>query len=87
MKKLVGFLIILLGLALAALLVMRIWGYTPVSAEILQQSGATLAVLAVVWVALIISWFAFFRDPAAGYDRRVGQRAHPRLPRSDEPGQ
>lgn len=82
MKKLIGFLIILVGLVLVGLLVLRIWGITVVSQDTLLRSGATLAVVAVGWVVLIICWFAFFRDPAAGYDQSVGRRAHPRLPDS-----
>ncbi|WP_019946819.1 hypothetical protein [Hymenobacter aerophilus] len=84
MKKLVGFAIILVGLALAGLLVLRIWGISLVSHDTLLRSGATLVVLAVGWAVLIICWFAFFRNPAAGYDSSGGQRVQPRLPRRDQ---
>ena len=78
MKQLIGALILLLGVVLGGLLVLRIWGVVPVSGPTLMRSGATLLVLAAVLVMLIIGWFAFFKNPSAGYDARVGNRAHPR---------
>lgn len=78
MKQLFGALILLLGVALGVLLVLRIWGVVPVSGPTLVRSGATLLVLGAVLVVLLIGWFAFFKNPSAGYDTRVGNRAHPR---------
>jgi len=79
MKKLLGFSISLLGLALAALLVLRIWGIAVVSRATVLRSGATLAVIAATLLALVVVRFTFFKNPATGYDARVGNRAHPRL--------
>ena len=78
MKQLLGFVIGLTGLALAALLVLRIWDIPVVGAATVLRSGATLAVVAVALLALLVVRFAFFKNPAAGYDTRVGNRAHPR---------
>lgn len=79
MKKLLGFSISLLGLALAALLVLRIWGIAVVSGATVLRSGATLAVIAATLLALVVVRFTFFKNPATGYDARVGNRAHSRL--------
>ena len=78
MKQLLGAAILLLVLALAGLLALRIWGVSLISNYTLLRSGATLAVLAATLVVLIIVWFAFFRNPAAGYDTTQGNRAHPK---------
>ncbi|MCR5888217.1 hypothetical protein LRS06_10655 [Hymenobacter sp. J193] len=78
MKKLIGAAIVLLCLALATLGVLRIWGVSVISSYTLLRSGATLGVLAGALLVLIIVWFAFFPDPAAGYDAQRGNRAHPR---------
>ena len=78
MKQLLGAAILLLVLALAGLLALRIWGVSLISNYTMLRSGATLAVLAATLVVLIIVWFAFFRNPAAGYDPTQGNRAHPK---------
>ena len=78
MKQLLGALILLLGVALAALLVLRIWGVAVLGQFTLLRSGATLLVLALALVALVMVWFGFFKDPRAGYDTRAGRRAHPK---------
>lgn len=78
MKQLVGALILLLGAALVVMVVLRIWGVVLVSGPVLLRSGATLLVLAAALVGLLVVWFAFFKNPSAGYDARVGNRAHPR---------
>ena len=80
MKNLLGAAIGLLCLALATLGALHIWGVSLLSSSTLLRSGATLGVLAAATVVLIIVWFAFFPDPAAGYDRHTGSRAHPRQP-------
>ena len=77
MKQLLGFVIGLTGLALTVLLVLRIWNISVVSPATVLRSGATLAVVAVALLALLVVRFTFFRNPAAGYDARVGNRAHP----------
>ena len=78
MKQLLGAAILLLVLALAGLLALRIWGVSLISNYTLLRSGATLAVLAATLVVAVIVRFAFFRNPAAGYDPSQGNRAHPK---------
>ncbi len=78
MKQLIGVFILLLGVALAVLLALRIWGVTVVSQPTLLHSGATLLVVAGALVGLIIVWFGFFKNPAAGYQVRTGRQAHPK---------
>ncbi len=68
----------LLAVALAGLLALHIWGLDLISTTTLLRSGTTLAVLAATLVVLIVVWFAFFRNPAAGYDSSRGNRAHPK---------
>ncbi len=78
MKQLLGIIIGVVGLALAGLLVLRIWNSSVVSSATVLRSGATLAVLASTLVGLLTLRFTFFKNPAAGYDPQVGNRAHPR---------
>lgn len=78
MKQVIGALILLLGAGLAGLLALRIWGVAVVGEQTLSRSGATLLVLALAFVALLIVWFGFFKDPRAGYDAQTGHRAHPK---------
>ena len=68
----------LLGAVLAVLLALRIWGVAVVDEYTLLRSGATLLVLALAFVGLLVVWFAFFKDPRAGYETRTGRRAQPR---------
>ena len=85
MRQLLGGLILLLGLALATVLVLRIWGIHWLSSVVLLRSGATLAVLVGALVGLVVVRFAFFQNSAAGYDARAGNRAHPRTPAAPTP--
>ncbi|WP_161599418.1 hypothetical protein [Hymenobacter nivis] len=78
MKQAIGAFILLLGAGLAGLLALRIWGVAAVGLPTLLRSGATLVVLALALVGLVVVWFAFFNDPAAGYNVRAGRRAHPK---------
>lgn len=78
MKKLLGAVIVLLCLTLAVLGGLRVWGVSIFSSYTLLRSGLTLGILAATLVLLIIIRFAFFSNPAAGYDARQGNRAHPR---------
>lgn len=78
MKQVIGATILLLGAALVGLLGLRIWGVAPLSTPTLWRSGATLLLLAGALAALVVVRFAFFNNPAAGYDARLGRRAHPR---------
>lgn len=85
MKQLIGLLVLLLIVAVGGLLVLRIWGVVLVGRLALLRSGATLLVLGVVLVGLVIGWFAFFKNPSAGYDAQVGNRAHPRQSTENQP--
>ncbi|MBG8555270.1 hypothetical protein [Hymenobacter guriensis] len=78
MKKLLGAAIGLLCLTLAALGVLRIWGVSVVSSSTLLRSGLTLGILAATLLVLVVIRFAFFSNPAAGYDAQRGNRAHPK---------
>ena len=78
MKQLLGSVIGVVALALAGLLVLRIWHIAVVSPATVLRSGATLAVLAATLVGLLLLRFTFFKNPAVGYDAQVGNRAHPR---------
>jgi hypothetical protein len=87
MKQLLVFIIGLVALALATLLVLRIWDASVISTATVLRSGATLAVVAGTLLALLVVRFTFFKNPAAGYDARVGNRAHPRQKPSVAPPQ
>ncbi len=78
MKQVISAFILLLGVALAGLLALRIWGVAVVGQPTLLRSGATLLVLALAFVGLVVVWFGFFKDPGAGYNMRSGHRAHPK---------
>ena len=78
MKQLLGLIIGVVALALAGLLVLRIWHISVVSPATVLRSGATLAVLAATLAGLLLLRSTFFKNPAAGYDAQVGSRAHPR---------
>ena len=78
MKQLLGTAILLLVLTLAVLLGLHIWGLDFINKYTLLRSGTTLALLAATLVVLVIVRFAFFRNPAAGYDASQGNRAHPK---------
>lgn len=78
MRQVLGAAISLLGLALATLLGLRIWGISVLSGATLLRSGATLAIVAGALVGVLVVRFTFFRNPATGYDTRAGNRAHPK---------
>lgn len=78
MKRVIGAWILLLGVGLAGLLILRIWGVAVVGQPTLLRSGATLLVLALALVGMIVVWFGFFANPGAGYNARAGRRAHPK---------
>ncbi len=77
MKKTIGFLIVLVSIALAAVVILRIWGIEIISLGDLVRSATTLAVLGGLLIFLLICWGFFFRDSKAGYNPKVGNRAHP----------
>lgn len=79
MKKLIGTLIILLNIALIGILILRIWGIYIVSIDEIVKSGYTLLLLGALIVILIIVYGAFFKNNSKGYDKNVGNNAHPKL--------
>ena len=68
----------LVSIALAAVVILRIWGIEIISLGNLVRSATTLAVLGGLLVFLLICRGFFFRDSRAGYDEKVGNRAHPK---------
>jgi hypothetical protein len=78
MKKIIGFLIVLLSIAFATIAILRIWGVEIISLGNLVRSATTLAVLGGLLIFLLICWGFFFRNSKAGFNPKVGNRAHPR---------
>ena len=79
MKKLIGALIVLLGLSLIGILILRIWGIYIVSIDEIVKSGYTLLLLGALIVVLIIAYGAFFKNNSKVYNKQVGNNAHPKL--------
>ena len=78
MKKIIGALIVLVSIALAAVVILRIWGIEIISLGNLVRSASTLAVLGGLLIFLLICRGFFFRSNSKGYDEKVGNRAHPK---------
>lgn len=78
MKKLIGIFIIFLSLSFIAILILRIWGIYIVSLDNIIKSTATLLSIGVMIVVLIIVYGAFLKDDK-GYDKTIGNKAHPKL--------
>lgn len=81
MKKVIGIIIVLLIIAFLGILGLRIWGIEIVSLQTIVKSSATLFILGVAIVILIICYGFCFKDSSKGYDRSVGNRAHPKIDR------
>ena len=79
MKRIVGIILLLLSFALIGILVLRIWNIEIVSLNTVLKSSATLALLGVAIIVLIIIYGALLRNGRRGYDRKSGNRAHPKL--------
>lgn len=79
MKKLIGTLIILLSIALIGILILRIWGIYIVSIDEIVKSGYTLLLLGALILILIIAYGALFKNNSKGYNKQVGNNAHPKL--------
>ena len=79
MKKLIGALIVLLSISLIGILILRIWGIYIVSIDEIVKSGYTLLLLGGLIVVLIIAYGAFFKNNNKGYNKQVGNNAHPKL--------
>lgn len=79
MKRIVGIILLLLSIVLIGILVLRIWGIEIVSLTAVLKSTATLVLLGVAIIVLIIIYGALLRNDRLGYDRKSGNRAHPKL--------
>jgi hypothetical protein len=79
MKKFIGALIILLSLAFVTILILRTWGINIVSLHDMLRSGITLLLLGGLIIVLIIVYAAFYRNDSAAYNKKAGNRAHPKL--------
>lgn len=79
MKKIIGAVILLLIIAFLGILALRIWDIEIVSIQTIIRSSATLGILGVAIVILIVGYAFFFKNPSKGYDKSVGNRAHPKL--------
>jgi len=79
MKKVIGALIVLLSISLIGILILRIWGIYIVSIDEIVKSGYTLLLLGGLLVVLVISYGAFFKNNSKGYNKKVGNNAHPKL--------
>ncbi|WP_316805957.1 hypothetical protein [Pedobacter agri] len=79
MKKVIGIIIVLLVIAFLGIIGLRIWGVEIVSLQTILKSSATLLILGSSIVILIICYGFYFKNPSKGYDRSVGNRAHPKL--------
>jgi len=79
MKKVIGALIVLLSISLIGILILRIWEFYIVSIDEIVKSGYTLLLLGGLLVVLVISYGAFFKNNSKGYNKKVGNNAHPKL--------
>ena len=79
MKKITGVFIVILVIAFLGILGLRIWNIEVVSLQTIIKSSATLLVLGIAIVVLIISYGFYFKDNSKGYDKSVGNRAHPKV--------
>ena len=79
MKRIVGIILLLLSIALIGILVLRIWGIEIVSLTAVLKRTATLVLLGVAIIILIIIYGALLRNDRRRYDRKSGNRAHPKL--------
>ena len=79
MKKIIGVFIVLLVIAFLGILGLRIWNIEVVSLQTVIKSSATLLILGIAIVVLVISYGFYFKDNSKGYDKSVGNRAHPKV--------
>lgn len=79
MKKIIGIFIVILVIAFVGILGLRIWNIEVVSLQTVIKSSATLLILGIAIVVLIISYGFYFKDNSKGYNKSVGNRAHPKV--------
>ena len=79
MKKVIGILIILLSISFIGILILRVWDIYIVSIDKIINSSYTLGLLGILITILIIAYGAFFKNNSKGYNKSVGNNAHPKL--------
>jgi len=79
MKRIVGIVLLLLSIALIGILILRIWNIEVVSLTAVLKSTTTLVLLGIAIIVFIIIYGALLRNDRRGYDRKSGNRAHPKL--------
>lgn len=79
MKTLIGTFVILLSMAFIGILILRIWGIYIVSINEIVKSGYTLLLLGSLIVILIVAYGTFFKNNSKGYNKEIGNNAHPKL--------
>ena len=79
MKRIVGIILLLLSIALIGVLTLRIWDIEVVSLTTIIKSTATLVLLGIAIIVFIIIYGVLLRNDRRGYDRKSGNRAHPKL--------
>lgn len=79
MKTLIGSLAALITVAFIGLLVLRIWNIEVLSLRDIARSTLTLVVLGITALLLIIIYGGFFNNNQKAYNKKVGNRAHPKL--------
>ncbi|WP_421942761.1 hypothetical protein [Pedobacter sp.] len=79
MKKFIGTLIVLLSISFIGILILRVWDIYIISVDEIINSGYTLGLLGALIVVLIIAYSAFFKNSSKGYNKNIGNNAHPKL--------
>ncbi|MGZ3872529.1 MAG: hypothetical protein ACXVJD_06405 [Mucilaginibacter sp.] len=78
MKRIVGVIILLLSLAFIAIVILRIWAIRIISLQDIIRSSATLVSIGVAIVMLVIVYGGFLKGKESGYQKNIGNRAHPK---------
>lgn len=79
MKRIVGIILLLLSIVMIGILILRIWDVGVVSLNTIIKSSETLFVLGIAIIVFIIIYGALLRNDRRGYDRKSGNKAHPKL--------
>lgn len=80
MKYVLGIVITLIILCIAAYFTLNLWGIeNPVSRENFQRGLITVGILAIVSVVVVVMLPFFFKNHAKGYDRNGGNVAKPKI--------
>ena len=79
MKRIIGSILLLLCITLLGIIALRILDIEIVSPTTLVKSTATLLILGIAIIVLIIVYGALLRNNNGGYNRKTGNRAHPKV--------